>query len=87
MLHVDLKVSNYFGLYLPRETFLVDEHILLVVTKDLADHRGRNIESAITPLVEVPADSGLMVSLTMCRGVRFIFGEFIVHKVMEKNRR
>jgi len=47
---------------------------------------GEILSRLAASLVEVPADSSLMASLTMCGGVRFIFGVYVVQRVMKKNK-
>lgn len=83
-LHVDLKIFNCFGLYLPGATSFVDGHIILVVAKDLADHGRRNIESTDRFFGGSSCRRQSNGFFEMCKGVGFIFGVYIVQKVMKK---
>jgi hypothetical protein len=47
---------------------------------------GEILSRLAASLVEVPAESSPMASLTMCGGVGFIFGVYIVQRVMKKRK-
>lgn len=58
----------------------------LLLRKILQTMEGEILSRLAASLVEVPADGSLMASLKMCGGVGFIFGVYIVQRVMKKNK-